>query len=142
MLVTSKVRDIIVVDTNIVSQLWRRSDLDVVEFYDNALVGARLLISFMTEKELRRGMLASGWSQARRESWLMDLRRYAVVHSSTELVAAAAELQHLCGSQRPSEADLWIAATAYMLDCRLATEDQRLVDRVRDKVEVITTHGE
>ena len=58
------------------------------------------------------------------------------------LVGNAAELQHLCGSQRPSEADLWVAATAYMLDCRLATEDERLVHRVRDKVEVITTHGE
>lgn len=140
-MIKAKLRDVVVADTNIVSHLWRRSDREVVEFYDNALFGARLIISFMTEKELRTGMLASGWSQARRDSWLADLERYAVVHSSAELVNAAAELQHRCGSQPPSEADLWIAATAYMLDCRLATEDRRLVERVRGMVEVITAHG-
>ena len=138
-MVTARRRDVVVVDTNIVSHLWRRTDAEVVEFYDDALVGVRLLVSFMTEKELRGGMLASGWSEARRASWMADLDRYTVVHSSTELVTAAAELQHLCGSQRPSEADLWIAATAYMLDCRLATEDQKLVNQVRGMVEVIST---
>ena len=127
------------VDTNVVSYLWRRTDQEVVEFYDDALVGVRLLISFMTEKELQRGMLASDWSEARRESWSAELDRYAVVHSSPTLVAATAELQHLCGSQCPSEADLWIVATAYMLDCRLATEDQKLVNQVRGMVEVIST---
>lgn len=46
-----------------------------------------------------------------------------------------------CGSQRPSEAHLWIAATAYMLDCRLATEDQKLMNQVRGMMEVISTRG-
>lgn len=65
---TATVRDVVVVDTNVVSHLWRRTDQEVVEFYDDALVGARLIISFMTEKELLRGMLDSDWSKARRES--------------------------------------------------------------------------
>ena len=138
---TATVRDVVVVDTNVVSHLWRRTDQEVVEFYDDALVGVRLLISFMTEKELLRGMLASDWSKARRESLVAELDRYVVVHSSAKLVTTAAELQHLCGSQRPSEADLWIAATAYMLDCRLATEDQKLVNQVRGMVEVISTRA-
>ena len=138
---TATVRDVVVVDTNVMSHLWRRTDQEVVEFYDDALVGARLLISFMTEKELLIGMLASDWSDARRESLVAELDRYGVVHSSAKLVTTAAELQHLCGSQRPSEADLWIAATAYMLDCRLATEDQKLVNQVRGMVEVISTRS-
>ena len=68
-------------------------------------------------------------------------RHVVVVYPNEELVTAAAELQHLRGSQRPSGADLWIAATVYMLDCRLATEDQKLVNQVRGMVEVISTHS-
>ena len=64
-----------------------------------------------------------------------------MVYSSAKLVTTAAELQHLCGSQRPSEADLWIPSTAYMLGRRLATEDQKLVNQVRGMVEVISTRA-
>ena len=44
-------------------------------------------------------------------------RHIVVVYPDEELVSADAELQYVCGSQRPSEADQWIAAMAYMLDC-------------------------
>ena len=72
---------------------------------------------------------------------LAETDEYEVVYPNEDLVNAAAELRHRCGSQRPSEADLWIAATARMLDCRLATEDQRLVSQVRGMVEVISTRA-
>ena len=49
---TATVRDVVVVDTNVVSHLWRRTYQEVVEYYEESLVGTRLLISFMTEKEL------------------------------------------------------------------------------------------
>lgn len=138
---TAGTRNIVVVDTNVVSYLWRRRNNALVDFYERELAGADLLISFMTSKELRAGMLKGNFSESRRTEWLAEIEEYEVVYATEQLVDAAAELQHLCGSQRPSEADLWVAATAYMLDCRLATEDQKLAQRVRDKVEVITTHG-
>lgn len=139
---TAGTRNLVVVDTNVVSYLWRRRNNALVDFYERELAGVDLLISFMTSKELRAGMLKGNFSESRRTEWLAEIEEYEVVYATEQLVDAAAELQHLCGSQRPSEADLWVAATAYMLDCRLATEDQRLVHRVRGKVEVITTHGE
>ena len=138
---TAGTRNIVVVDTNVVSYLWRRRNNALVDFYERELAGADLLISFMTSKELRAGMLKGNFSESRRTEWLAEIEEYEVVYATEQLVDAAAELQHLCGGQRPSEADLWVAATAYMLDCRLATEDQKLAQRVRDKVEVITTHG-
>ena len=137
---TATSHDIVVLDTNVVSQLWRRSDDELIKFYDDELRGARLLISHMTAKELWSGMLNSGWSPTRLEEWLMNLETYGVVHSTHELVIATAELQQLCRNQPPSEADLWIAATAHLLDCPLATEDQNLVNQVSDKLQVISTH--
>ena len=138
---TAGTRNIVVVDTNVVSYLWRRDDDYLVGFYERELADVDLLISFMTSKELRAGMLKGNLSKSRRAEWLAEIDEYEVIYPDELLVNAAAELQHRCGSQPPSEADLWIAATAYMLDCRLATEDQRLVERVRGMVEVITTHG-
>ena len=138
---TAGTRHIVVVDTNVVSYLWRRDNVSLVDFYERELADVELVVSFVTSKELRAGLLKGNMSTSRRAEWLAEMAEYEVVYPNEELVNAAAELQHLCGSQRPSEADLWIAATAYMLDCRLATEDQRLVSQVRGMVEVISTRA-
>ncbi len=138
---TAGTRHIVVVDTNVVSYLWRRDNVSLVDFYERELADVELVVSFMTSKELRAGMLNGNMPTRMRTEWLAEIDEYEVVYPNEELVNAAAELQHLCGSQRPSEADLWIAATAYMLDCRLATEDQKLVNQVRGMVEVISTRG-
>ena len=84
-------------------------------------------------------MLKGNFSKSRRAECLSGVNGYEVLYPNDELVRAAAELQHLCGSRRPTEADLWIAAPAYMLDCRSATESQKLVNQVRGMVEAIST---
>ena len=130
-----------VVDTNVVSYLWRRDNVSLVDFYERELADVELVVSFMTSKELRAGMLKGNFSKSRRAECLSGVDGYEVLYLNEDLVNAAAELRHRCGSQRPSEADLWIAATARMLDCRLATEDQRMVSQVRGMVEVISTRA-
>ena len=131
-----------VLDTNVVSIL-RRGDSPERDFYGTWLQGRHLLISFMTEYEIRLGIESSGWSSRRKQRVLDDLEYYEVVDGDSEIVLAAVELMVRCKHQRPSLQDLFIASTAYALHCPLVTDDRRLVEQLSAAgfEDVITRHA-
>lgn len=62
----------VVVDTSVVSILWRGDDADA--YYRKRLAGKRLLISFQTLEELSFGAIKDGWGDRRRN----QLRRTSI----------------------------------------------------------------
>ena len=118
----------ILLDTNIVSYIFNGSDIAVP--YLEQLRGQRALISFQTLEELWHGAWWAGWGERRKDELARHLEHYEVVWPGPELVDVCARLR----SERKSVgrevpvADAWIAATALLLDCPLATRDQVFFD--------------
>ena len=113
----------VVVDTSVVSLIERRSNSS--EFYREGLAKHLAVISFQTLEELRFGAFVNGWGPKRWEALLVRLRRYGVIWPSPELVETCAylrsERQRI--GRRLEPADAWIASTALLLQCPLASHD-------------------
>ena len=120
--------DMAVVDTNVVSKLEGRVDLDAREFYQEKLWGRTLFVSFLTVHEVRYGITNSGYGPTRTEQLLSDLGKYRIEWASEELIDASVTLRMLTRNQRLSTTDLFIASTALKLNCPLATDDKKLVE--------------
>ena len=119
--------DIAVVDTNVVSQFEREDDLDARDFYLEQLWGRDLYISFFTVHEVHFGIANAGFGPHRTEQVLSNLRTYQIEWASDELIEASVKLRMLTRNQQLSTTDLFVASTALMLNCPLATDDGKLV---------------
>ena len=119
--------DIAVVDTDVVSKLERENDLDASEFYREKLWGRDLVVSFLTVHEVRFGIANAGFGPIRTEMVLSDLHTYDVEWASEELIEASVKIRMLTRNQQLSTTDLFVASTALMLNCPLATDDSKLV---------------
>lgn len=113
----------IVADTNVVSYLLagdRRG-----EYYRERLRGQSVVISFQTWEELWYGAYARGWGSRRRNELIQHLGNYEVIWPSLELAETCARLraERRAAGRQIQVADAWIAATAVLLGCPLATED-------------------
>lgn len=141
-MVTQSDSDLVVLDTNVVSTLYKR-DSHLREFYLDRLQDRQKLISFVTQYEVRWGIARSGWSERRKIDALNELESYEVVWGNSVVVQAAVELSLLCRQQPLSFQDLFIASTAYALGCPLATDDRRLATQLSSAGfgDVITRHG-
>lgn len=113
-----------VIDTNVVSYIFNQDDRAI--FYINKMRGIRGIISFQTLEEVWYGAYSRGWGTTRRRELELHMRRYDVVWPDSDLVDVCARLCHERRSvgRVMSHADAWIAATALLLDCPLASSDQ------------------
>jgi predicted nucleic acid-binding protein len=113
----------VVIDTDVYSALITdperaaRRGLPVLSWQD-ALVGARLLISFQTRAEVLAGLRAGNWSDTRQHAALARLATAPTIPADGEVLDAYAELTSLCRRaghalhDKVHTADRWVAACA------------------------------
>ena len=113
----------VVLDTNIVSYIFNRDPKAL--YYQNHIRGQRALISFQTLEEQWYGAYSKGWGERRKSELAAHLKQYEVIWPSAELVERCARLRAGRRSigRKLEVADAWIAATALMLQCPLASHD-------------------
>lgn len=119
----------VVLDTSVVSILFREQTERAYQ-YEQILRGLRTCISFQTVEEQMFGALKGQWGTRRLNQLVVYLDRFEVIHSSPELTEVCSRLrvkQELKGRALQT-ADAWIAATAVLLNCRLAYEDKDFRD--------------
>lgn len=117
----------VVVDTTVFSTVL--SGGSIADHHRSALEGRPLVVSFQTVAELRYGALKAGWGPARVEQMERRVARALVVPPHDQLATAWAELRAACHRSghgfvnKEHAADLWIAATARLIDAPLVTAD-------------------
>ena len=113
----------IVLDTNVVSYIF--SGDDRAGYYIEQIRGRRALISFQTLEELWYGAFAKGWGERRMNELVRHLEQYEIVWAGPELARVCARLrsERKAAGREMNSADAWIAATAILLKCPLASHD-------------------
>ena len=113
----------IVLDTCVVSLLFKGDE--PVTYYRERIIGQRLLISFQTLEESWFGAVKNGWADKRRNALGHHLDQFEVVWPNPNMVRISANLrsEREKSGRRLNTADAWIAATAIMLQCPLASND-------------------
>ena len=119
--------NLVVVDTNVVSYFFRRDDKGA--YYEERIQGRRVVISYQTLEEVWYGAYSGGWGDRRKTELARHLEQYEVVWPSPELVEVCAQLrsQRKSAGRELAVADAWIAATAVLLNCPLASHDDDFV---------------
>ena len=115
----------IIVDTNVVSYLYRNNPIG--RPYLARMDAHRAVISFQTYEELIFGALNANWGQRRRDRLLRYLdTEYVMIEALQDLVKVCASLraQSRRIGRELSAADAWIAATAVLLNCPLLSHDR------------------
>ena len=110
-------------DTLVVSLFLRNAD--EAAYYRSEVDGLRAVISFQTREEALFGAIRAGWGAPRMNALQQHLSQYEMVSSSLELAEISASLrsEREQAGRKLNTADAWIAATAIMLDCPLASHD-------------------
>lgn len=119
---------LVVCDTSVVSIVYNldpRVSLQA-SFYEEYLKGKQAVISFQTVEEIHYGMIKSDWGEPRKNGLLLHLEQYHIIWPDQNLARISAQLRNdrEKAGRRLSTADAWIAATAIMLDCPLASHDR------------------
>ena len=116
----------IVLDTSVVSIVFRAGIDERTRYYLDQVAGRRPVISFQTLEEMLFGAALANWGPRRTNELMQHLDQYEVVWAGPELVQHCARLrrnrQQAGRMLKPAEA--WIAATAVMLGCPLASDDR------------------
>ena len=121
---TTGAEEQIVLDTSVVSVLFNPSDYRY-SYYSERLEGSRLSISFQTVEERWFGAFYGNWGQKRIEALDRHLSKFIVIWPTRTLIERCARLrsERRRAGRELSLADAWIAATALMLGCPLASDD-------------------
>ena len=114
----------IVVDTSVVSILFRQYS-ERFDYYQNAIAGYELLISFQTFEEALFGAYNANWGERRLGELTEYLASFRVIYPNRPLIDISARLRSETRSigRELGRADAWIAATALTLDCPLAADN-------------------
>lgn len=119
----------VVVDTNVFAANLQEISSNLVELYELDTTRKTLLISFQTAAEIRYGAANASWGQRRIAAMEQRLAVAATVPPTESLVREWARLRDDCRRaghpfhEKVHVADLWIAATATLLDLPLVTHD-------------------
>ena len=115
---------IVVLDTGVVSFIYRGDGR--AHYYEERITGMRPVISFQTLEELYIWPIRNDWGTRRRNELQQHLDIYEAIWPNLELVRLSAELraERERAGRRLNVADAWIAATALMLGCPLASHDK------------------
>ncbi len=114
----------VVLDTSVVSMLLR--DTAQSAFYRDEIAGHRAVISFQTLEESWFGAARANWGAQRRNALAQHLRQFEVVWPTAEMVDLSVTLRiaRERAGRRIATSDAWVAATAIMLGCPLASHDR------------------
>ncbi len=114
----------VVVDTSVVSILFRQ-DSERFDYYQNAIAGYELFISFQTFEEALFGAYNANWGERRLSELTEHLASFRVIYPNRRLIDISAQLRSETRAigRELGRADAWIAATALMLDCPLAADN-------------------
>ena len=114
----------IVLDTSVVSYIFNGDSR--ADYYVERIRGLRTFISFQTLEEAWHGAYARGWGNRRKDELAAHLSQYLVIWATAELVDTCARLrsEREKAGRRLEVADAWIAATALLLECPLASHDR------------------
>ena len=114
----------IVVDTNVISYLLAK--VNRYEFYRELIAVEQSVISFQTWEELWYGAYYGNWGTRRRSELSQHLENYEIIWPSIDLTEICARLraERRAAGRTLQVADAWIAATALLLNCPLATDDR------------------
>lgn len=120
--------DPIVLDSSVVSYIFNRDP--IARYYVERMRGNRQYISFQTLEEAWYGAHSRGWGARRMQELTSHLERYEVIWPDTDLVEVCARLraERRASGRELNMADAWIAATAIMLNCPLASHDSHFVE--------------
>ncbi len=133
---------VVVVDTSVVSILFSQISPQY-DYYQSELEGYdELAISFQTLEEALYGAYNANWGERRIRELADHLRLFRVIYPDNRLIDISATLRsetRKLGRELTS-ADAWIAATAIMMDCPLASDD-RDFDAVSDRLVLIRRLG-
>ncbi len=118
----------VVLDTNVVSYIFNGDAR--ARYYVARIRGRRVFTSFQTVEELWYGAYSRGWGQRRTNELALHLEQYKVIWPNPELVEICARLRskRKLAGRALQEADAWIAATALILKCPLASHDRDFSD--------------
>ena len=118
----------VVLDTSVVSYMFNGDSRG--DYYRGRLRGERGVISFQTLEELRFGVLNGRWGERRKDDLERYLEQFEIIWPNPELVDLSASLRNEREriGKPLARADAWIAATALMLDCPLASHDRDFND--------------
>ncbi|MYA59434.1 MAG: type II toxin-antitoxin system VapC family toxin [Chloroflexi bacterium] len=119
----------VVLDASVVSILFNEADDRRYHYYQERLAGRRALLSFQTVEELLYWRYARAWGEARALRLRDRIAEYEIVWPDQVLVHLSARLRSdLREMGRTLDvADAWIAATALMRECPLASDDRDFV---------------
>ena len=110
-------------DTSVVSIIYNQDQR--ASFYEEGLEGHRAVVSFQTLEEISYWPRKNGWGEPRRNELMQHMDQYEVIWADLALVHISAQLraEREKAGRRLNTADAWIAATAILLDCPLASHD-------------------
>ena len=114
----------VVVDTSVVSIIF--NDTKYADAYRELLTGRELCISLQVWEESLFGTYRRNWGERRRNELARHRAQYTTVWANPDLVEISARLRdnrQRAGRELKS-ADAWVAATALMLQCPLASHDR------------------
>lgn len=120
---------VVVVDTSVFAANLQEASSDLVKLYELDTKRKVLLISFQTAAEIRYGAVNASWGRRRIAEMEQRLAVAVTVPQADSLVREWANLRAECRRaghsfhEKVHVADLWIAATATLLDLRLITHD-------------------
>ena len=114
----------IVLDSSVASYIFNKDDR--AQYYLDIVRGKRVVISFQTLEELWFGAYKAKWGERRRNELSLYLQQFAVIWPNLEMVEICGRLrcERESSGTRLQTADAWIAATAILLACPLASHDR------------------
>ena len=114
----------VVCDTSVVSMIYRLDPRAYI--YENYLDGKQPVVSFQTIEEILFLPLKNNWGELRKRELLLYLEQYYVIWPDRDLVNISAQLRadREKAGRKLNTADAWIAATAILLNCPLASHDR------------------
>ncbi len=117
------INDIVVVDTNVVSYIFKRDSRETL--YTSHLQGRVAIIAAQTFAELEAWPLKNGWGRHRHEALRAYLETYAFAEVDKAICLQWARVEANARQiGRPiTEADAWIAATALAYAVPLVTHN-------------------
>ena len=113
----------VVLDSTVISFLMR--DRGPAGYYRRAIAGLTPMLPFQAVEEAWFGAIRDNWGDRRRSELQSHIERFEIIWPNADMVRVSARLrsERERAGRRLTTADAWIAATALMLDCPLASHD-------------------
>lgn len=115
---------LVVLDSTVSSFLMH--DRGQADYYRRTIAGLTPVLPFQAVEEAWFGAIRDSWGDRRRGELQSHIERFEVIWPNEEMVRISTRLrsEREQAGRRLNTADAWIAATAIMLDCPVASHDR------------------